>query len=361
MPLTAAEKIRASIADFITATEAMAKPELFFQLAAPESFWQQCVFRRPKTIAGLKLFMRKIQITFALAALACAVSTALAADTTNAFLPVNISIDAAKPIGDVKPIWRFFGADEPNYAYMPDGKKLLAELGQLGEPQVYFRAHHMLTSGDGAYALKWGSTSAYKEDVNGNPIYDWTINDKIFDTYLARGIKPYVQLGFMPEALSTHPQNYPQHPPVNQKADPAGGQSYPPKDYVKWGNLACEWTKHCVEKYGADEVNKWYWEVWNEPNIMYWHGTHEDFSSSTITRLKACAARCRPRVWADQKRRAARAENFCTNFCSTVRTAQIMSPAKSVRRWTSFRSTQKARRCLRTITFAWRCPASCAT
>ena len=277
MPLTAAEKIRASIADFITATEAMAKPELFFQLAAPESFWQQCVFRRPKTIAGLKLFMRKIQITFALAALACAVSTALAADTTNAFLPVNISIDAAKPIGDVKPIWRFFGADEPNYAYMPDGKKLLAELGQLGEPQVYFRAHHMLTSGDGAYALKWGSTSAYKEDVNGNPIYDWTINDKIFDTYLARGIKPYVQLGFMPEALSTHPQNYPQHPPVNQKADPAGGQSYPPKDYVKWGNLAYEWTKHCVEKYGADEVNKWYWEVWNEPNIMYWHGTHEDY------------------------------------------------------------------------------------
>ncbi|HEY5344946.1 MAG TPA: beta-xylosidase, partial [Verrucomicrobiae bacterium] len=109
--------------------------------------------------------MRKIQITLVLAAFACVVANALAADATNAFLPVNISVDAAKPVGEVKPIWRFFGADEPNYAYMPDGKKLLSELGQLGAPQVYFRAHHLLTSGDGAYSLKFGSTSAYKEDA----------------------------------------------------------------------------------------------------------------------------------------------------------------------------------------------------
>ncbi len=194
-----------------------------------------------------------------------------------AAVPVTIQIHADKPLGELKPIWRFFGADEPNYAYMKDGKKLLSELGQLGAPQVFFRAHHLLTSGDGDYALKWGSTSAYKEDTNGAPVYDWTINDKIFDTYLERGLKPYVQLGFMPEALSTHPQNYPHHPPAGQRADPAAGQAYPPKDYVKWGNLACEWAKHCVEKYGRAEVEQWYWEVWNEPNIMYWHGSHEDY------------------------------------------------------------------------------------
>ncbi len=81
----------------------------------------------------------------------------------------------------------------------------------------------------------------------------------------------------MPEALSTHPQNYPHHPPVNKKADVAGGQSYPPKDYAKWGELVYQWTKHCVEKYGADEVNQWYWEVWNEANISYWHGTTQDY------------------------------------------------------------------------------------
>ncbi len=201
----------------------------------------------------------------------------IAVETSTNTFPVTITVDAGKPLGELKPIWRFFGADEPNYAYMKDGKKLLGELGQLGGSQVYFRTHHLLTSGDGAYALKWGSTSAYKEDTNGTPIYDWTINDKIFDTYLERGIKPYVQLGFMPEALSSHPQNYPHNPPVNEKADAGAGQAYPPKDYAKWGELSYQWTKHCVEKYGQAEVEKWYWEVWNEPNIMYWHGSHADY------------------------------------------------------------------------------------
>jgi xylan 1,4-beta-xylosidase len=220
--------------------------------------------------------MRHFQLAGLFAALA--VAPVLFADTnSNAPFSVTITVDAAKPLGELKPIWRFFGADEPNYAYMTDGKKLLSELGRLGGPQVYFRAHHLLTSGDGAYSLKFGSTSAYKEDSNGKPVYDWTINDKIFDTYLARGLKPYVQLGFMPEALSTHPQNYPHNPPVNQRAPVDAGQSYPPKDYAKWGELSYQWAKHCVEKYGADEVNKWYWEVWNEPNISYWHGSHADY------------------------------------------------------------------------------------
>ena len=200
----------------------------------------------------------------------------LFATGTNSF-PVTILIHADRPAGKLTPIWRFFGADEPNYAYLRDGKKLLSELGQLGGAQVYFRCHHLLTSGDGSYALKWGSTSAYKEDANGRPVYDWTINDKIFDTYLERGIKPYVQIGFMPEALTTHPENYPHYPPMNERAPVEGGQSYPPKDYAKWGELSYQWAKHCVEKYGRAEVGRWYWEVWNEPNIFYWHGSPEDY------------------------------------------------------------------------------------
>src|ERR1022692_555453 len=195
---------------------------------------------------------------------------------TNSF-PVTILVHAGQPKGELTPTWRFFGADEADYAYMKDGKKLLSELGQLGGAQVYFRAHHLLTSGDGSYALKWGSTSAYKEDANGRPVYDWTINDKIFDTYLERGIKPYVQIGFMPEALTTHPENYLHNPPVHERAPVEAGQSYPPKDYDKWGEFSYQWAKHCVEKYGHAEVEKWYWEVWNEPNIGYWHGSHEDY------------------------------------------------------------------------------------
>ena len=68
---------------------------------------------------------------------------------------VLIRVDAATPQGPLKPIWRFFGADEPNFAYMKDGKKLLAELGQLGPSTAYFRAHSLLVSGDGTPALKW--------------------------------------------------------------------------------------------------------------------------------------------------------------------------------------------------------------
>jgi xylan 1,4-beta-xylosidase len=209
-------------------------------------------------------------------ALLAGVNSLFAADAVASF-PVNITVDAGKSAGELTPIWRFFGYDEADYTYLKDGKKLLGELGQLGGPQVFIRCHHLLTSGDGAYALKWSSTSAYKEDTNGTPVYDWTINDRIFDTYLERGLKPYVQLGFMPEALTTHPQNYPHHPPVNERAPADAGQAYPPKDYAKWGELAHQWTKHCVEKYGRAEVRQWYWEVWNEPNIMYWHGSPADY------------------------------------------------------------------------------------
>ena len=191
--------------------------------------------------------------------------------------PVAISVDASRLRGEWKPIWRFFGADEPNCATLPNGKKLLAELGQLGASQVYFRCHHLLTSGDGDYALKWGSTSAYKEDAAGRPIYDWRINDAIFDTYLERGVRPYVQLGFMPEALSTHPQDYPHHPPRNERAPADAGQAYPPKDFGKWGELCRQWALHCVARYGREEVERWYWEVWNEPNIFYWRGSREDY------------------------------------------------------------------------------------
>ena len=73
---------------------------------------------------------------------------------------------------------------------------------------AYFRTHNLLTTGDGTPALKWGSTNAYTEDAAGNPVYDWTIVDRIFDAYLKAGVKPYVQIGFMPQALSRTPDPY---------------------------------------------------------------------------------------------------------------------------------------------------------
>src|SRR5690348_10158031 len=116
---------------------------------------------------------------FAFLSIAVLGAQSVFAADTNSF-PVKIQVHAAQTVGELKPIWRFFGADEPNYATMPNGRKLIGELGELRPEQVYFRAHNLLTSGDGTPALKWGSTGAYTEDANGKPVYKWTIMDGIF-------------------------------------------------------------------------------------------------------------------------------------------------------------------------------------
>jgi xylan 1,4-beta-xylosidase len=202
---------------------------------------------------------------------------AAAADTFD----VAIEVSAGRAGEEVTPIWRFFGADEPNYATMKDGRKLLVELGNLRRGEVYFRAHNLLNTGDGTPAFKWGSTNAYTETPDGKPVYDWTVVDRIIDTYLARGIHPYLQIGFMPEVLSTAPAGVPyQHlwrPGFDYKLI-ATGWSYPPASYEKWGELVYQWTLHNIGRYGRDEVAKWYFEVWNEPNSnFYWQGTPQDF------------------------------------------------------------------------------------
>ncbi len=205
--------------------------------------------------------------------------TALAAPAAAAgSFPVAIEVHADRTAGTLRPFWSFFGCDEPNYAESLDGRKLMHELSELAPGHVYFRTHNLLTTGDGRPALKWGSTGVYTEDAHGRPVYNWTILDDIFDSYIARGVKPYVEVGFMPEALSTHPRPYRHHwKPGDPYGDIFTGWSYPPKDYAKWEELVYQWVNHCVERYGTDEVNTWYWEVWNEANTGYWHGTPAEF------------------------------------------------------------------------------------
>src|SRR5262249_36076944 len=109
--------------------------------------------------------------------------------------PVAVHVDAARSKGPLTPMWAFFGHDEPNYTYMTDGRKLLSELAALSPVPVFVRTHNLLTTGDGTPALKWGSTNAYTEDGAGKPKYDWTIVDRIFDTYVQRRMKPLVEIG----------------------------------------------------------------------------------------------------------------------------------------------------------------------
>jgi xylan 1,4-beta-xylosidase len=195
-------------------------------------------------------------------------------------IPVTVRVDSTQPIAALPPIWRFFGADEPNYATTPDGAALLGELGALRPDTVYFRAHNLLTSGDGTPDFKWGSTNVYTEK-NGHPVYDWRIVDGIIDTYRARGLHPYLEIGFMPEALSAAPTGVPYRrawKPGNDYKGITAGWSYPPKDYAKWGELVYQWTRHNVARYGRAEVERWYFEVWNEANLdFYWSSDPQAF------------------------------------------------------------------------------------
>lgn len=191
---------------------------------------------------------------------------------------VRITVDASDRVAPFRHVWAWFGYDEPNYTYMKDGRRLLSELAALSPVPVYVRAHNLLTTGDGSPGLKWGSTNAYTEDEAGRPVYNWAIVDQIFDAYVERGMKPLVEIGFMPEALSVKPQPY-RHDwkpgaPYNRIYT---GWTYPPSDYDKWRELVYQWVRHSVERYGRAEVETWYWEVWNEPDIGYWSGTPQEY------------------------------------------------------------------------------------
>ncbi len=225
----------------------------------------------------MKPLCRRASLTAAIG-LALAASPAIGQEQSSpGAFPVVIRVDASRPGAEMKPVWRFFGHDEPNYTYMPDGKRLLGQLAALSPEPVYIRTHNLLTSGDGTPALKWGSTGVYTEDDQGRPHYDWTILDRIFDTYREKGVRPYVQIGFMPEALSTHPAPYQHRWKPGGRESISTGWAYPPNDYKKWAELVFQWVKHSVERYGKAEVETWYWEVWNEPNILYWRGTAEEY------------------------------------------------------------------------------------
>jgi xylan 1,4-beta-xylosidase len=192
--------------------------------------------------------------------------------------PVQIEVDAAHSSGAIQPIWRFFGYDEPNYTYTQNGMKLLAELSKVSSKPVYIRTHFLLATGNGEPSLKWGSTNVYSIDKTGRPAYDWRIVDRIFDTWLHNGTKPFVEVGFMPEALSTHPSPYRvEWIPGAPNKDYFAGWTYPPKDFDTWRELIMQFIQHVISRYVRAEVATWYWEVWNEPDIGYWHGTPDEY------------------------------------------------------------------------------------
>jgi xylan 1,4-beta-xylosidase len=123
----------------------------------------------------------------------------------------------------------------------------------------YIRMHGLLTDDMGVY----------REDENGNPEYNYQYIDVLHDYILSIGMKPFIELGFMPWALASG----------DKTIFWWRGNVTPPKDYKKWEDLIRNLTLHFTERYGAEEVKTWYFEVWNEPNLKdgFWTGTMEEY------------------------------------------------------------------------------------
>jgi xylan 1,4-beta-xylosidase len=186
---------------------------------------------------------------------------------------VTISVDATAGGTPLERVWPYHGYDEVNYSTTPEGEALLKTLATAHTAPVHVRTHFLLNTGDGTPSLKWGSTNVYTEDAAGNPVYSWTLMDGIMDAITGAGAFPFAEIGFMPEALSTHPTPY-QNSAVTALD---GGCFYPPTDYTKWGSLITTWATHVNARY-PNVASSWLWELWNEPDNSYWHGTFAEYA-----------------------------------------------------------------------------------
>ena len=186
---------------------------------------------------------------------------------------VSVSVDATASGTPLERVWAFHGYDEINYTTSPEGQALLATLAAAHTAPVHVRNHFLLNNGDGTPSLKWGSTNVYSEDADGTPSYSWTLTDGIMDTITGVGAFPFVELGFMPQALSTHPTPYPNSSSTMLDC----GCFYPPTDGSKWAALIGEWARHADARY-PNVAENWLWELWNEPDLAYWNGTFDDYA-----------------------------------------------------------------------------------
>jgi xylan 1,4-beta-xylosidase len=234
---------------------------------------------------------------------------------------VSISVDAADPGTPLTRVWPYYGYDEVNYTTSSEGKALLASLAAAHSAPVYVRTHFLFNSGDGQAAMKWGSTNVYSESAEGNPVYDWALTDGILAALTTAGTFPFVELGFMPEALSSHPTPY-RNSAVNMLD---GGCFYPPSEPAKWAELIRAWARHVNERY-PNVAADWLWELWNEPDLGYWKVRSRTMPHCMITPSRRCTKCYRTQRSAGPRWRAPVAPSS-SSFSSTARPVPTRSRA----------------------------------
>ncbi len=190
-----------------------------------------------------------------------------------------IAIDASGPSHPFPHYWeQMFGSGRAILTLRDSWRRDLREVHGITGFQ-YVRFH----------AILHDEVGIYDEDKQGRPVYNFSYVDQIYDGLLANGVKPFVEISFMPEKLAAQQdhQAFWYHPNVS-----------PPKDYAKWDDLITQFARHLIGRYGVDEVASWYFEVWNEPNLDFWAGkpsqsSYFELYDHTARALKAVNQRLR--------------------------------------------------------------------
>ena len=193
--------------------------------------------------------------------------------------PTAIAIDAKAVARPFPHFWeQMFGSGHAVLALRDDYRGDLKEVhDQVG--MQYVRFHGIFDD----------EVGVYDEDAKGDPNFNFTYVDQIYDGLLAKGVRPFVEISFMPYKLAAHQsiQAFWYKPNVS-----------PPKDYAIWDRMIREFAQHLIDRYGIDEVARWYFEVWNEPNIDFWAGvpkqaTYFELYDHTARALKQVSPRLR--------------------------------------------------------------------
>ena len=175
---------------------------------------------------------------------------------------VLIYVNPSKQVGKIEPFWSGIGDDlffnHVTSSSAKIGYKYISEINKHRPIFRFWRSHNIFSDREAPWGLLSGG-KVYQEDSNGNPIYNWDRLDQVFDLIVNAGLTPIVELGFMPEALTSDP---------DRVGDWGVANVAPPKDYVKWKELVKETVQHLLERYG-DQILNWYFEVWNEPDLYY--------------------------------------------------------------------------------------------
>jgi xylan 1,4-beta-xylosidase len=222
----------------------------------------------------------------------------------------TVNVDATAPAHPFPHFWeQMFGSGRAVLSLREDYRDDLRTVKQATGFR-YVRFH----------AIFHDDVGIYDEDEHGKAVYNFTWADQIYDGLLANGVKPFVELSFMPEKLAARhmPNGFWDRPNVS-----------PPKDYAKWDALITAFAQHLVERYGIDEVASWYFEVWNEPNIGFWGGnprqaTYWTLYDHTARALKKVDAKLRvggpstaQAAWVDAFIRHCKDNGVPVDFAST--------------------------------------------